>query len=429
VPRGNSRRGARSRDPHQAREARKYANPIPSREFILEVLAEQAAPLKFDRIAERLELADAEQLEALSRRLSAMERDGQLVCNRRGGYCVVNQTNLVAGRVIGHPDGFGFLKPDDGADDLFLSPREMRALMHGDRAVVRVTGVDHRGRREGALVEVLERGNRNVVGRLYMEGGVGFVVPDNKRLAKEIVVPQFGLEGAAQGQMVVVEITDQPTSRTPPLGRVAEVLGAHMAPGMEIDVAIRAHDLPLEWPAEVHEAVAVLGGGGDHLLREATVALSREAMVLRDWDPARAESALVAALDDGTALDAWQRMVEAHGGDPDPERLAKPVATAEVTASADGFVVACDGEELGRIAASVGAGRRRMEEELAHGAGIKIHARIGDRVEKGEPLATLLVGTRQIDREQMISRIRDAFRVGAAAVNPPRLILGTVDEV
>jgi pyrimidine-nucleoside phosphorylase len=180
---------------------------------------------------------------------------------------------------------------------------------------------------------------------------------------------------------------------------------------------------------EVHEAVAVLGGGGDHLLREATVALSREAMVLRDWDPARAESALVAALDDGTALDAWQRMVEAHGGDPDPERLAKPVATAEVTASADGFVVACDGEELGRIAASVGAGRRRMEEELAHGAGIKIHARIGDRVEKGEPLATLLVGTRQIDREQMISRIRNAFRVGAAAVNPPRLILGTVDEV
>ena len=141
------------RDPHHAREARKYANPIPSREFILEVLAEQAAPLKFDRIAERLELADAEQLEALSRRLSAMERDGQLVCNRRGGYCVVNQTNLVAGRVIGHPDGFGFLKPDDGADDLFLSPREMRALMHGDRAVARVTGVDHRGRREGALVE------------------------------------------------------------------------------------------------------------------------------------------------------------------------------------------------------------------------------------------------------------------------------------
>ncbi len=259
MPRRNSRSGGAGRDPFRDREARKYANPIPSREFILEVLTEQGVPLKFDRIAERLALVDPEQLDALSRRLKAMERDGQLVCNRRGGYCVVDQTSLVAGRVIGHPDGFGFLKPDEGTDDLFLSPREMRALMHGDRAVMRVTGVDHRGRREGALVEVLERANRNVVGRFYREGGVGFVVPDNKRLTHEIVVPQFGLEGAEQGQMVVVEITDQPTARTPPIGRVSEVLGAHMAPGMEIDVAIRAHDLPLEWPQAVLDAVAGLG--------------------------------------------------------------------------------------------------------------------------------------------------------------------------
>ncbi len=287
MPRGNSRRRSRERDPHHAREARKYANPIPSREFIIEVLAEQAAPLKFDRVAERLELTDPEQLDALSRRLSAMERDGQLVCNRRGGYCVVNQTNLVAGRVIGHPDGFGFLKPDDGADDLFLSPREMRALMHGDRAVVRVTGVDQRGRREGAMVEVLERANRNVVGRLYMEGGVGFVVPDNKRLAKEIVVPQFGLEGAGQGQMVVVEITDQPTARTPPLGRIAEVLGAHMAPGMEIDVAIRAHDLPLEWSAEVLEAVAGLSPEVPEAAKAGRVDLRRLPLVTIDGEDAR----------------------------------------------------------------------------------------------------------------------------------------------
>ena len=259
MPRRNPRSGGAGRDPFRDREARKYENPIPCREFILEVLTEQGVPLKFDRIAERLALEDPEQLEALSRRLKAMERDGQLVCNRRGGYCVVNQTSLVAGRVIGHPDGFGFLKPDEGTDDLFLSPREMRALMHGDRAVVRVTGVDHRGRREGALVEVLERAHRTVVGRFYREGGVGFVVPDNKRLTHEIVVPQFGLEGAEQGQMVVVEITDQPTVRTPPIGRVIEVLGAHMAPGMEIDVAIRAHDLPLEWPQDVLDAVAGLG--------------------------------------------------------------------------------------------------------------------------------------------------------------------------
>jgi len=180
---------------------------------------------------------------------------------------------------------------------------------------------------------------------------------------------------------------------------------------------------------EVREALAVLEGGGDQLLREATIALSREAMVLRGWEADRAEKALVGALADGTASEAWRRVVRAHGGDPDPGRLAQPVATIEVVAEADGSVVACDGEELGRVAATVGAGRRTVEEKLAHGAGIVVHARIGDRVGKGEPLATLLVGTREIDQQKMTARIRSAFHIGPDAVEPPKLILGTVDEV
>jgi len=180
---------------------------------------------------------------------------------------------------------------------------------------------------------------------------------------------------------------------------------------------------------EVREAVAVLGGGGDRLLREVTISLSREAMILRGRDPAEAESALVAALADGSALDAWQRMVIAHGGDPDPDRLETPIETVDVAAATGGFVVGCDGEELGRVAATVGAGRRRVEEEIAHGAGMVVHARIGDRIEKHQPLATLLVGTRAIDRPQMVERIRNAFVIGPDAVAPPRLILGTVDEV
>jgi pyrimidine-nucleoside phosphorylase len=180
---------------------------------------------------------------------------------------------------------------------------------------------------------------------------------------------------------------------------------------------------------EVREAVAVLGGGGDRLLREVTISLSREAMILRGRDPAEAESALVAALADGSALDAWQRMVIAHGGDPDPDRLETPIETVDVAAATGGIVVGCDGEELGRVAATVGAGRRRVEEEIAHGAGMVVHARIGDRIEKHQPLATLLVGTRAIDRPQMVERIRDAFVIGPDAVAPPRLILGTVDEV
>jgi ribonuclease R len=242
-------------DPHQKREARKYANPIPSREFILETLAENGAPMDFQQLADRLELDDEERLEALRRRLKAMERDGQLVCNRRDHYCLVNKRDLIVGRVIGHADGFGFLKPDDGGEDLYLSFREMRPVFHDDRAVVRVTGMDRRGRLEGALVEVLERNTQTVVGRLYMETGVGFVVPDSKRLSKDIVIPRTEIGEAAQGQMVVAEIIDQPTKRTPPIGRIVEVLGDHMGPGMETDIAIRAHNIRSDWPEEVEKQI------------------------------------------------------------------------------------------------------------------------------------------------------------------------------
>lgn len=249
---------ARDLDQYKRREANKYENPIPSREFIMEKLAELAAPMKMAALAEELDLSTEDDLEALRRRLNAMERDGQLVRNRRGGFCLVNSKDLIAGRVIGHSNGFGFLKPDEGGDDLFLSPRQMRVLLHDDRAVVRVVGVDNRGRKEAAVVEVLERGNHQVVGRLYLEHGLGFVVPDNKRIQQKIVVPGDDLKNAGHGQMVVAEIVEQPTKRTQPIGRIVEVLGEHMAPGMETDVAIRTHDLPVEWPDAVESEISRL---------------------------------------------------------------------------------------------------------------------------------------------------------------------------
>ena len=180
---------------------------------------------------------------------------------------------------------------------------------------------------------------------------------------------------------------------------------------------------------EVREALAVLEGRGDPKLRQVTVGLCREAMVLRGWEAAEAESRLDQALADGSAFDAWRRMVEAHGGDPDPERLARPLEEVEIAAASDGFVVACDGEELGRVAAAVGAGRRRVEEELAHGAGVLVHARIGDRVEKGQPIATLMVGDREIDRARNLEKISRSFTIGPEPAEEPKLILGTVDEV
>ena len=245
-------------DPYAAREAQKYENPIPSREFIIQLLEEAGQPMTREAIAEALGLESEEQREALRRRLRAMERDGQLVFNRRSEYGLVSHMNLVRGRVIGHPDGFGFLVPDETGDDVFLSAREMRSLLHGDRALVSITGVDRRGRREGTLIEVLERANHTLVGRLFVESNMAFVVPDNKRIHQDILIPPEHRGVAENGQFVVVEILEQPSRYRQPIGKVTEVLGDHMAPGMEIDVAIRAHGLPMVWSPETEQEIAHL---------------------------------------------------------------------------------------------------------------------------------------------------------------------------
>ncbi|QTR49666.1 ribonuclease R [Candidatus Thiothrix anitrata] len=241
------------KDPHHQREAEKYDNPIPSREVILQLLGEQGQPLDFMTLANALHLHEEMDLDALKKRLRAMERDGQLLYNRRRQYVPIARTDLIAGRVIGHADGFGFLKPDDGSSDLFLHAKQMRTLMHGDRALVSVRGLDPKGRREGALVEVLERGTVQVVGRYFVEGGIGFVAPDNARLNQDILIPSDASGGAVHGQIVVASIVEQPSKRAQPSGKIVEVLGDHMAPGMEINVAMRSHELPFEWPDEVSE--------------------------------------------------------------------------------------------------------------------------------------------------------------------------------
>ncbi len=252
-------RPAKRKDPHWKREAKKYARPIPSREFILQTLRAIGVPLVFEELAQQLDLYKDPDRIALERRLNAMIRDGQLIRNRKGAFCLVNKRDLIAGRVIGHPDGYGFVQPDEGGDDIYLYPRQMRALFHNDRVVVRITGRDRRGRLEGSVVEVLERNTHKVVGRFYQESGVGFVVPDNKRLTQDIIIPSDRIGAAKQGQMVVAVITDQPTHRTQPIGRIQEVLGDHMAPGMETDVAIRTYELPTVFPEAVLKQIEPLG--------------------------------------------------------------------------------------------------------------------------------------------------------------------------
>ena len=235
-------------DPFAQREAEKYVNPIPSRELILQLIQQSGKPLRRQQIAERFALESADELEALRRRLRAMERDGQLLFNSRQKYCLGDGQNTISGRVLGHPEGFGFLKPDDGSDDLFLSPKEMKPLMHNDKISVRVSGLDRRGRREASVLDILERNTHQVVGRFIVEGRVTLVMPDNKKINHEVLIAKEDTGGAKSGQIVVAEIVQQPTAHCQPLGRVVEVLGSHMAPGMEIEMAIRSYELPNTWP-------------------------------------------------------------------------------------------------------------------------------------------------------------------------------------
>ncbi|MFA7291417.1 MAG: ribonuclease R [Rhodocyclaceae bacterium] len=244
----------RRADPHFEREVRKYEFPLPSREYILMTLEGEGRPVSFDQLCTLLDIKKPE-FDMFRRRLAAMEREGELMQNRKGSYIVPEKANLIAGRVEGHKDGYGFMVPDEGGDDIHLESKQMSSVLHGDRVLVRVTGVDRKGRREGAVVEVLEHVNSRVVGRVFVEHGITFVVPENRRINQDILVPPDKKEKfkSKAGQVVVVEIIEQPTKHSQPIGRIVEVLGNYADPGMEIEIALRKHDLPFEFSKAVEE--------------------------------------------------------------------------------------------------------------------------------------------------------------------------------
>ena len=239
------------KDSFAEREASKYKNPIPSREFILDFLEQSVGPLTYEEICDALNLTEEHQAEAMRRRLRAMERDGQLARNRRGGYGTLQKLNLIKGRVIGHAEGFGFVSPvsGDGAD-IFLSSRQMRRVFDGDIVLVRIAGWDKRGRPEGSLVDVVERTTKQLVGRYFRESGIDFVRPDNPRISQDILISGDRPCSASSGQVVVVEILEQPTRSSLPVGFVSEVLGEHLDPGIEIDIAVRNYGIPFQWSLE-----------------------------------------------------------------------------------------------------------------------------------------------------------------------------------
>jgi ribonuclease R len=226
----------------RARAERRDERNEYSRE-ILRALQDSGEPLTERELAERLGIQKREHA-AFTVGLAALTRAGEVVQNRAGSLLVAKRIALVSGRVEGHPDGHGFLVPDEAGASIFLPPHEMRGLMHRDRAAVRVTGQDSRGRPLGSVVEVLERSNRRIVGRLHDEHGVLLLVPEDRRIAHDILVPPGEAARAKPGQVVTVDLVTQPAPHAQPVGRVAEVLGHYDDPGMEIEIALRKFDLP-----------------------------------------------------------------------------------------------------------------------------------------------------------------------------------------
>ena len=242
-------------DPNYQKELAKYGNPIPSRDYILQIIRENNAPMSREEILSALSIKSDEQQEAMRRRLRAMENDGQLVFTKRKRYALPEKLDLFKGMVIGHREGYGFLQVEGKKEDLFIPNHQMQRVMHGDFVLAQPAGVDRRGRREVRIVRVLESRKKQIVGRFFLENGFSYVVPDDSRIGRDILVPNEHRNGARMGQVVVVELQERSVSFTQPVGIITEILGDNMAKGMEVEIALRNHDIPHQFPSAVEKYV------------------------------------------------------------------------------------------------------------------------------------------------------------------------------
>ena len=240
-------------DPNYAKELAKYDNPIPSREFILQIIRTHNAPMTKEEVFIALGITDETQQDAMRRRLRAMENDGQLVFTKRKCYALPEKLDLLKGMVIGHREGFGFLQVEGKKDDFFIPNVQMQKVMHGDYVLAQPNGFDRKGRPEVRIVRVLEANKKQIVGRFFIEQGIGYVMPDDSRITRDILIPDNARLGARMGQVVVVELHPRTAPFFQPIGKITEVLGDNMAKGMEVEIAIRKHDIPHSFPSAVEK--------------------------------------------------------------------------------------------------------------------------------------------------------------------------------
>jgi len=275
------------KDPHLAREQEKYENPIPSREFILEHIKQRQQPAYFEELAAELKLDGEEALFALKKRLRAMERDGQLLFTKTRRYGLVDDLDLVKGTVLGHRDGFGFLKRELGGPDWYIPNFEMQRLLPGDVVLASAGEIKGKDKVEARIVRVLTPRAEPIVGRYFKDFALAVVVPEDPRITQDIVIPQ-GEEGAARhGQIVLAEVTSRPSKRVNAVGKVIEVLGEHMAPGMEIEVAIRNHQIPHQFSEAVLKQVGQYGAEVPAEAKAGRVDLTKIGLLTIDGEDAR----------------------------------------------------------------------------------------------------------------------------------------------
>jgi ribonuclease R len=241
----------KSKDPYFERELEKYEEPIPSREYIIQVLTEHGRPVLKSALFKLLEVRKKAQQKALVFRLRAMMRDGQIMFDRKDRICVTNKTTVLKGRVQAHTEGLGFFIPEGPEPDMVLSAREMKSVMHGDIVLAYQSGIDRKGRKEGKIHEILERAIQSVAGRFVEKQGVCYVEPEHKYLFHDILIPPTQTQNAKNGQMVIVKIVEYPTTHSMAIGRVEKVLGEYLDPGLEIDVAILNYGIPSQFDSEV----------------------------------------------------------------------------------------------------------------------------------------------------------------------------------
>ena len=276
-----------SNDPYFEREQVKYENPVASREYLLTLMQEANQALSFLDICHLANATSEVQQVGIQRRLRAMEREGQLQFNRQKKYELLAAEAILTGRVIGHRDGFGFVSFSTDEPDWYLSQGQMQQLIHGDEVEVVSKGSGRKGKTEGRVTRIITPREEPIVGRYFTEHGVGLVIPDDQRIGHEIYIGAKDTLGARQGNVVVVNVTKRPSRQSSAVGKITEVLGEHMAPGMEIEMALRTYDIPHVWPPAVVKQAKAYGESVPEEAKVGRVDLRELPLVTIDGEDAR----------------------------------------------------------------------------------------------------------------------------------------------